>query len=52
MDDLFYQLALLIDKFLPPSEKTLHTARFVRLIETEALATNRLDREGLLLGLT
>ena len=51
MDNLFYQLALFIDRFLPPSEKSLHTARFARLTETTTLTTKGLDKEGLLLGL-
>src|SRR5512147_3265791 len=51
MQDLLYQLSLFIDRFLTPSEKALHTARFARLHETTGLSTTELDHEGLLLGL-
>jgi type IV secretion system protein VirD4 len=51
MQDLFYQLSLFIDRFLTPSEKTLHTARFARLHEATNLSTTELDHTGLLLGL-
>jgi type IV secretion system protein VirD4 len=50
MNELFYQVALFIDRFLIPSETHLHTARFARLTETASLSTAGFDQEGLLLG--
>lgn len=50
INDIFYNTALFIDKFLMPCERQLHTARFARLHEMTGLLTQDIDREGLLLG--